>query len=98
MQIVVVGAGYVGLVTASCLADAGHKVTCVDCDRSRIDILEQGGMPIFEPGLEELVARNRRSRRLAFSSDLSPCAHNADAAFLAVGTPPPTLREPPSGA
>ena len=70
MQICVVGTGYVGLVTGTCLAEIGHHVVGVDDDRRKIDTLKAGGIPIYEPGLEELVARNRREGRLAFTAEL----------------------------
>jgi UDPglucose 6-dehydrogenase len=87
MRIAVVGSGYVGLVSGACLADFGHAVTCIDKDESKIERLEQGIMPIFEPGLAELVAKNRRDGRLAFSTDLAASVKGAEAVFIAVGTP-----------
>jgi UDPglucose 6-dehydrogenase len=87
MQIVVLGAGYVGLVTAACIADFGHQVTCVEKNLTKLGVLESGGIPIFEPGLAEIVERNRRQERLAFSSDLKTAANGAEAIFIAVGTP-----------
>lgn len=88
MKIVVVGTGYVGLVTGTCLAETGNDVTCVDCDRNKIDILNRGHIPIYEPGLAELVARNVAGGRLGFTTDLVSTAKNARLVFLAVGTPP----------
>jgi UDPglucose 6-dehydrogenase len=88
MQICVVGTGYVGLVTGTCLAEIGHGVVCVDDDRRKIDMLQDGGMPIYEPGLEELVARNRREGRLAFTADLEKGVDAATVIFICVGTPP----------
>src|SRR5258707_11473813 len=87
MRIAMVGVGYVGLVSGACLADVGHAVCCVDKQRERIRALESGELPIFEPGLQELVASNRRSGRLVFSTDLEQATREADAVFIAVGTP-----------
>jgi len=70
MRICIVGTGYVGLVAGTCLAEIGHLVVCVDDDRQKIEVLQSGGMPIYEPGLEELVVRNLREGRLAFTADL----------------------------
>jgi UDPglucose 6-dehydrogenase len=88
MKIVVVGTGYVGLVTGTCLAETGNNVVCVDCDRKKIDVLNRGHIPIYEPGLAELVARNVSGERLHFTTDLAAAAANAKIIFLAVGTPP----------
>jgi UDPglucose 6-dehydrogenase len=88
MQIAVVGAGYVGLVTGTCLADSGNTVTCVDINAERISMLERGDIPIYEPGLEEMVVRNSKAGRLNFSTDLSSSVRNSQIVFLAVGTPP----------
>jgi UDPglucose 6-dehydrogenase len=88
MRIVVVGTGYVGLVTGTCLAETGNDVTCVDCDRKKIDILNRGHVPIYEPGLAELVARNVAAGRLRFTTDLAAPTKKAKLVFLAVGTPP----------
>jgi UDPglucose 6-dehydrogenase len=87
MRIAMIGVGYVGLVSGACLADVGHAVCCVDKQRERIRALERGELPIFEPGLQELVASNRRSGRLVFSTDLERATREADAVFIAVGTP-----------
>ncbi|MBO0742178.1 MAG: UDP-glucose/GDP-mannose dehydrogenase family protein [Hyphomicrobiaceae bacterium] len=87
MHIVMIGAGYVGLVSGACFADFGHIVTCVDKDADRIAALQQGAMPIFEPGLAELVAKNMREERLIFSTKLGPAMAAAEAIFIAVGTP-----------
>ncbi|HEX8401398.1 MAG TPA: UDP-glucose/GDP-mannose dehydrogenase family protein [Allosphingosinicella sp.] len=87
MRIAMIGTGYVGLVSGACFSDFGHDVTCVDKDRSKIDALERGVMPIFEPGLERLVARNVQDGRLAFTTDLTAGVADADAIFIAVGTP-----------
>lgn len=88
MEICIVGTGYVGLVTGTCLAEIGHQVVCVDDDREKIGVLQAGGMPIYEPGLEELVARNTREGRLAFTADLRAGIEAAMAVFICVGTPP----------
>ncbi|MGU3362833.1 UDP-glucose dehydrogenase family protein [Methylobacterium sp. M6A4_1b] len=87
MHIVMVGSGYVGLVSGTCLADFGHQVICVDNDAGKIDLLKAGRMPIYEPGLEALVAENVRHGRLSFSTDLAGAVADADAVFIAVGTP-----------
>ena len=87
MRIVMVGSGYVGLVSGTCFADFGHEVVCVDKDPSKIEALKAGRMPIYEPGLEALVADNVRQGRLSFTTDLAPAVANADAVFIAVGTP-----------
>src|ERR671919_1277666 len=83
----VVGAGYVGIVTGACLAQIGHWVTCVDRDAGRVADLEEGRMPIFEPGLEELVVRNVHQGQLRFTTDLPEVAREADILFIAVDTP-----------
>ena len=83
----VVGAGYTGLATGACLAHLGHQVTCVDKDEGRIALLEEGQVPIYEPGLEELLARGVRRGRLRFSMKLSEIVHEADVLFIAVDTP-----------
>ena len=87
MKIMMVGTGYVGLVSGACFADFGHDVKCVDKDQNKIDLLLQHVMPIFEPGLEDLVARNMAAGRLSFTTDLSDAVRGADAVFIAVGTP-----------
>ncbi len=88
MKICVVGSGYVGLVTGACLADFGMTVTGVDKDASKIAALERGEIPIYEPGLEEIVEKNVRAGRLKFTTDLAPAIREARAVFIAVGTPP----------
>lgn len=88
MRIAVVGTGYVGLVSGTCLAETGVTVTCVDVDASKIQKLNQGGIPIYEPGLAELVAKNRSNERLFFTTSLQEALLDADAVFIAVGTPP----------
>ncbi len=87
MRIAMIGSGYVGLVSGACFADFGHQVTCVDKDAALIAALERLEMPIFEPGLPELVATNVRSGRLSFTTDLSRPVADADVVFIAVGTP-----------
>ncbi|AYJ85930.1 UDP-glucose/GDP-mannose dehydrogenase family protein [Sphingomonas paeninsulae] len=87
MKIAMIGAGYVGLVSGACFADFGHSVICVDLDQSKIDALHVGKMPIFEPGLAELVRVNVAASRLSFTTDLASAASDADAIFIAVGTP-----------
>jgi len=88
VKIVIVGTGYVGLVTGTCLAETGNHVTCVDCDRAKIDRLNRGEIPIYEPGLAELVGRNAADGRLLFTTDLAAAVAGAKLIFLAVGTPP----------
>jgi UDPglucose 6-dehydrogenase len=87
MNICMVGTGYVGLVTGTCLADFGMNVVCVDVDEAKIQALQRGQIPIYEPGLEELVARNERAGRLSFSTDLKSAVESSVAIFIAVGTP-----------
>ncbi|MFT3722013.1 MAG: UDP-glucose/GDP-mannose dehydrogenase family protein [Hyphomonadaceae bacterium] len=87
MRVTMIGAGYVGLVSGACFADFGHTVTCVDKDAGKIERLEKGVMPIFEPGLAELVASNVKEGRLFFSLDAREAIKSADAVFIAVGTP-----------
>ena len=87
MRVVMIGTGYVGLVSGACFADFGHVVVCVDKDPSKIDRLERGEIPIFEPGLDELVRNNVREGRLSFALDGAEAIRQADAVFIAVGTP-----------
>ena len=87
MKVVMVGTGYVGLVSGACFSEFGAKVTCVDKDIDKIESLNQGHIPIYEPGLDEIVKRNLASGRLVFTSDLSNAAQEADLIFIAVGTP-----------
>ena len=87
MKICVVGVGYVGLVTAGCLADAGNNVICVDVDGDKIAALKNGVMPIYEPGLAELIGHNKKLGRLHFTTDLKEGIDNSLIIFLAVGTP-----------
>jgi UDPglucose 6-dehydrogenase len=87
MRIAMIGTGYVGLVSGACFADFGHHVTCVDKDAGKIDALRRGEIPIFEPGLDALVASNVKAKRLDFTTDLTAPVAEADAVFIAVGTP-----------
>jgi UDPglucose 6-dehydrogenase len=87
MRVTMIGAGYVGLVSGACFADFGHIVTCVDKAPEKIKKLKNGEMPIFEPGLEELVGQNVREGRLSFTTDAAESIHDSDAVFIAVGTP-----------
>jgi UDPglucose 6-dehydrogenase len=88
IKVAVVGTGYVGLVTGACLADFGNEVHCIDVDAGKIARLNAGEIPFYEPGLEELVARNRQAGRMTFATDLSEAARWADVIFITVGTPP----------
>ena len=87
MKLAVIGTGYVGLVVGACLAENGNDVVCVDNNAAKIDLLDQGEMPIYEPGLEELVRRNRVERRLRFATELPEAVADAQVVFIAVGTP-----------
>jgi len=87
MRVAMIGSGYVGLVSGACFADFGHNVTCVDKDASKIALLEKGVMPIYEPGLDDLVAKNVQEGRLTFTTDLKGPVAEADVVFIAVGTP-----------
>ena len=87
MRVAMVGTGYVGLVSGACFADFGHDVTCVDSDKSKIDALNRGEIPIYEPGLADLVASNARAGRLKFTNSLADAVKAADAVLIAVGTP-----------
>jgi UDPglucose 6-dehydrogenase len=88
MNVTVIGAGYVGLVTAACLAELGHQVTGVDHDHGRIALLQAGGVPIYEPGLDDLVRRNAQAGRLRFTAAMASALADAEVVFIAVGTPP----------
>lgn len=88
MKIAIVGTGYVGLVSGACFSEMGVEVTCVDIDQQKIDHLKAGRIPIYEPGLEEMVNRNYREGRLKFTTDLKECLNDVEAVFSAVGTPP----------
>jgi UDPglucose 6-dehydrogenase len=87
MRIAMVGTGYVGLVSAACLSEFGHHVVCIDSDSGKIADLDAGRLPIFEPGLEEIIGANVKARRLSFTSNLAAAAPGSDAIFIAVGTP-----------
>jgi UDPglucose 6-dehydrogenase len=88
MRIAVIGTGYVGLVSGACFAEAGYRVTCVDVDRAKVASLTQGRVPIYEPGLAEVITEARRKGTLFFTSDTKAAVSNADIIFIAVGTPP----------
>ena len=87
MNVVIIGAGYVGLVSGACFSEFGANVVCVDLDQEKIDKLNAGEVPIYEPGLENLVALNRKTGRLNFTCDLAAAVAGADLVFIAVGTP-----------
>lgn len=88
MKVTIIGSGYVGLVTGACLAELGNDVMCLDLDAKKIELLNAGGIPIYEPGLQELIARNRAAGRLHFTSDIEASVEFGDVQFIAVGTPP----------
>lgn len=88
MNVTIIGTGYVGLVTAACLAELGNNVVCLDVDAAKIDLLNSGGVPIYENGLKEMIDRNRSSRRIAFTTDAPTAIAHGDILFIAVGTPP----------
>jgi UDPglucose 6-dehydrogenase len=88
MKITIIGTGYVGLVTGACLAELGNDVFCLDLDAQKVALLNSGGIPIHEPGLEEVVARNRAAGRMTFSTDVEAAAAHGVMQFIAVGTPP----------
>src|SRR5688572_4056251 len=87
MRVAMIGSGYVGLVSGACFADFGHDVCCVDKDPAKIAALQRGEIPIYEPGLQDLVAKSVREGRLSFASDLTEAVRGAEAVFIAVGTP-----------
>ena len=87
MKIAMIGTGYVGLVSGVCFSDFGHNVVCVDKDPRKIEMLERGEVPIYEPGLDTLMAKNVEAGRLAFTLDLAAAIEGAEAVFIAVGTP-----------
>ena len=88
MNIAIVGTGYVGLVSGTCFAEMGVHVTCVDVNREKIENLQNGRIPIYEPGLDEMVMRNFREGRLSFTTHLTSVLNDVDIVFCAVGTPP----------
>jgi UDPglucose 6-dehydrogenase len=88
MKITVVGTGYVGLVAGTCFADSGNEVICVDIDKNKIDKLNNGDIPIYEPGLEEMVKLNIEQERLFFKTDIKQAIEKSGIIFIAVGTPP----------
>lgn len=88
MKVTIIGSGYVGLVTGACLAEQGNNIFCVDVDPKKIEILNSGGVPIYEPGLKEMIERNRAAGRLQFSTDIAASVAHGDIQFIAVGTPP----------
>ncbi len=88
MKVTIIGSGYVGLVTGACLAEQGNSVFCLDLDPKKIEILNSGGVPIYEPGLKEMIDRNRAAGRLQFSTDIAASVAHGDIQFIAVGTPP----------
>ncbi len=88
INITVIGAGYVGLVASACLADMGNRVICVDCNKEKINLLNKGIMPLYEPGLEELVKTNIEAKRLSYSDDINYAVKNSLICIIAVGTPP----------
>lgn len=87
MKLAIIGAGYVGLVTAACFAEMGNEVICVDADAAKVEALEQGRIPIYEPGLEDYVKRNYQENRLSFTTELGPAVQSSLVCFIAVGTP-----------
>ncbi len=87
MKLTIIGTGYVGLVTGTCFAEAGHRVICVDNDAAKVQVLQQGGIPIYEPGLEELVRKNVAAKRLSFTSSTTEGVEKSDIIFIAVPTP-----------
>jgi UDPglucose 6-dehydrogenase len=94
MEIGIIGTGYVGLTSGACFAHIGHKVWCVDNDKTKIDILLQGKMPIYEPGLDKIVAENVKNGRLVFTTSIAEAVRNCRVLFIAVGTPPKETGEP----
>jgi len=88
MRLTIIGTGYVGLVTGTCFAEVGHQVICVDCDESKVKLLQSGGIPIFEPDLEELVRKNVAAGRLSFTASTAEGVNKSDVIFIAVPTPP----------
>ncbi|HET7393018.1 MAG TPA: 3-hydroxyacyl-CoA dehydrogenase NAD-binding domain-containing protein, partial [Candidatus Binatia bacterium] len=87
MKLAVIGTGYVGLVAGTCFSETGNEVVCVDIDEAKIATLQQGKIPIYEPGLEEMVRRNAEEQRLMFTTDVNSAVRNSSIIFIAVGTP-----------
>ena len=87
MKICMIGTGYVGLVSGTCFSDLGNKVVCVDKDKNKIEILNSGKSPIYEPGLSELIKKNFKAGRLLFTTNISKAVNNSDLIFICVGTP-----------
>jgi len=87
-RITVIGTGYVGLVSGACLADFGNTVVCVDVDQRKIDMLNVGQIPIYEPSLDDVVSRNVKAGRLSFTMDVASAIKDSEVVFIAVGTPP----------
>ena len=88
MKVTIIGTGYVGLVTGACLSEMGNHVVCLDLDARKIEILNSGGFPIHEPGLEQMVKRNVADGRLQFTTDVLAAVHHGTLQFIGVGTPP----------
>ena len=88
MKVTIIGSGYVGLVTGACLAELGNQVFCLDVDQNKIDTLNSGGVPIYEPGLKEMITRNKEAGRIKFSTDVLASVEHGEIQFIAVGTPP----------
>jgi UDPglucose 6-dehydrogenase len=88
LKVTIIGSGYVGLVTGACLAEQGNNIFCLDLDPKKIEILNSGGVPIYEPGLKEMIERNRAAGRLQFSTDIAASVAHGDIQFITVGTPP----------
>ena len=88
MKVTTIGTGYVGLVTGACLAEMGNHVVCLDVDRRKVETLQAGGIPIHEPGLEQIVQRNAAAGRLQFTTDVDHAVGHGTILFIAVGTPP----------
>ena len=87
MNLCMIGTGYVGLVSGTCFSDLGNKVICVDIDQNKINELNSGKIPIYEPGLQELVKKNFKQNKLSFSTDISSAIRKSDIIFICVGTP-----------